>query len=63
MLNEAARIYAVSGIEPTLGEVFDDAGIRLLMARDGVARSDVELLIQATRNTRRAWLAGSQPNG
>ncbi|MEQ8356297.1 MAG: hypothetical protein RH942_12220 [Kiloniellaceae bacterium] len=58
MLNEATRVCAVSGVEPTLGEVFDDTGIRLLMARDGVARSDVELLIQATRKTRLAALAG-----
>lgn len=31
--------------EPTLGEMLDDPIVRLLMARDGVARPDMEKLI------------------
>ena len=56
--NEAVRDRAVSGIEPTLSEVLDDPSIRLLMARDGVTRGDLELLIQSMRRTR---LTGQSP--
>ena len=56
--NEAVGDYAVSGIEPTLGEALDDPRIRLLMASDGVTRGDLELLIQSIRHTR---LAGQSP--
>jgi len=31
--------------EPTLGEMLDDPIVRLLMVRDGVARPDMEKLI------------------
>jgi hypothetical protein len=56
--NDAVRNYAVSGIEPTLNEVLDDPSVRLLMARDGVTRSDLERLIQSKRHSH---LAGQSP--
>lgn len=56
--NETVRDYAVSGTEPRLSEALGDPGIRLLMARDGVTRGDLELLIQSMWRTR---LAGQSP--
>lgn len=41
--------YAVAGVEPALSEVLDDPIVHLLMARDGVTRSDLELLIEQVR--------------
>ncbi len=44
--------YAVAGIEPALSEVLDDPIVHLLMARDGVTRGDLELLIEWVRQNR-----------
>lgn len=52
--NRTVRNYAVSGVEPTLREVLDDPCIRLLMARDGVIRSELELIIQSFQHCRLA---------
>ena len=41
--------YAVAGIEPALSEVLDDPIVHLVMARDGVTRGDLELLIEQVR--------------
>ena len=46
--------YAVAGIEPALSEVLDDPIVHLLMARDGVTRGDLELLIEWVRQNRLA---------
>ena len=40
--------------EPTLGEMLDDPIVRLLMDRDGVARPDMEKLIDNIVITQRA---------
>ena len=41
--------YAVAGVEPALSEVLDDPIVHLVMARDGVTRGDLELLIERVR--------------
>ncbi len=46
--------YAVAGIEPALSEVLDDPMVHLVMARDGVTRNDLELLIEWVRQNRLA---------
>jgi hypothetical protein len=46
--------YAVAGIEPALSEVLDDPIVHLLMARDGVTRGNLELLIEWVRQNRLA---------
>ena len=46
--------YAVACIEPTLSEVLDDPIVQLLMARDGVTRGNLELLIEWVRQNRLA---------
>lgn len=50
----AVKNYAVSGIEPALSEVLNDPIVHLLMARDGVTREALELLIQQVRRDRLA---------
>jgi hypothetical protein len=43
---EVAMTHCVAcNREPTLGEMLDDPIVRLLMVRDGVARPDLEKLI------------------
>lgn len=50
----AVKNDAVSGVEPALSEVLDDPIVQLLMARDGVTREALELLIQQVRQDRLA---------
>jgi hypothetical protein len=44
--------YAVSGVEPALSEVLDDPIVHLVMARDGVTRGNLELLVEQVRRDR-----------
>ena len=46
--------YAVAGVEPALSEVLGDPIVHLVMARDGVTRETLELLIQRVRRDRLA---------
>ncbi len=50
----AMKSYAVAGVEPPLSEVLDDPIVHLLMARDGVTRGNLELLIEWVRRNRLA---------
>ena len=45
----AMKSYAVAGVEPALSDVLDDPIVHLVMARDGVTRGDLELLIERVR--------------
>ncbi len=56
ILDSAApmKSYAVAGVEPALSEVLDDPIVHLVMARDGVTRNDLELLIEWVRQNRLA---------
>ena len=54
VLDSAAPMknYMVAGNEPALSEVLDDPIVHLLMARDGVTRGNLELLIEWVRQNR-----------
>ena len=56
VLDSAAPMknYMVAGNEPALSEVLDDPIVHLLMARDGVTRGNLELLIEWVRQNRLA---------
>lgn len=53
--------YADSGNEPSLREVLDDPIVRLLMARDNVARGDLERMIEAYRGRRAVFSQIDRP--